>query len=139
MQLVIDSNELFAGIITKGKKLQSWTLDILFSNKVRLFAPFRLLAELDREEIKAKSGFSERDFNVFVEILKLRIEFVPLEIFLDKLTEAKELAPHLKDIEFFALALKFNLGIWSEEESFKNQSEVKVYNTKELIELLKLK
>ncbi len=42
MELVVDSNELFA--------------------------PFRLLAELERnkEEIKAKSGFSSRDFDVFV-------------------------------------------------------------------------
>ena len=141
MQLVVDSNELFAGIITKGKELQSWTLDVLFSDKVKLFAPFRLLAELEknREEIMAKSGFSERDFNVFVGILKMRIEFIPLEMFLDKLTEAKELAPHPKDIEFFALALKFNLEIWSEEKSFKKQSKVKIYNTKDLVELLKLK
>ncbi len=55
MELVVDSNELFAGIITKSKELQSWTLDVLFSSKVKLFAPFRLLAELERnkEEIKA--------------------------------------------------------------------------------------
>ena len=126
MELVIDSNELFAGIITKGKELQSWTLDVLFSDKVKLFAPFRLLAELEmnREEIKAKSRFSSRDFDVFIGVLKLRIEFVPLEMFLDKLAEAKEVAPHLKDTEFFALALKSNFGIWSEERGFKKQSKV---------------
>jgi predicted nucleic acid-binding protein len=48
MKLVVDANELFAGIIAKGKELQSWTLDILFSDKVELFAPFRLLAELEK-------------------------------------------------------------------------------------------
>jgi len=48
MRLVVDANELFAGIITKGKELQSWTLDILFSDDVELFAPFRLLAELEK-------------------------------------------------------------------------------------------
>jgi len=59
MRLVVDANKLFAGIITKGKKLQSWTLNILFSDEVELFAPFRLLAELEkkRDEIKRKSGF----------------------------------------------------------------------------------
>jgi predicted nucleic acid-binding protein len=42
MRLVVDANELFAGIIAKGKELQSWTLDILFSDEVELFAPFRM-------------------------------------------------------------------------------------------------
>ena len=48
MKLVVDANELFAGIIAKGKNLQSWTLGILFSDEVELFAPFRLLAELEK-------------------------------------------------------------------------------------------
>lgn len=57
MKLVLDSNELFATVITKGKDLQSWALDIFFSRDVELFAPFRLLAELERnrEEIRVKS------------------------------------------------------------------------------------
>ena len=48
MRLVADANEHFAGIITKGKELSSWRLDILFSDDVDLFAPFRLLAELEK-------------------------------------------------------------------------------------------
>ena len=140
MRLVIDANRLFAGIITKGKGLQSWTLDILFSDRVKLFAPFRVLAELEknREEIKAKSGFSLREFEAFVGITKLRIKFIPLEKFLDEIPEAKKLAPHLKDVQYFALALSLNCPIWSEEKGFKEQSKVKIYNTKELIDKLGL-
>jgi len=102
----VDANELFAGIIAKGKELQSWTLDILFSDEVELFAPFRLLAELEknRDEIRGKSGFSLSDFEAFVGVLKLRVRFIPLERFLDKIPEAKELAPHLKDVEYSYLA-----------------------------------
>ncbi len=138
MKLVVDANELFAGVITKGKKLNSWTLDVLFSDKVELFAPFRLLVELERnkEEIKDKSGFSERDFEAFIGIIKLRIMFVPLDEFSDKIADALKLAPHPKDAEYFALALKFGCALWSEEKAFKSHSDVEVFNSKELVEIL---
>ena len=138
MKLVVDANELFAGLIAKGKKLQSWTLDILFSDEIELFAPFRLLAELEknRDEIRSKSGFSLQDFEAFVGILKLRVRFLPLEQFLDKIPEAKVLAPHLKDAEYFALALKLDCPIWAQEKAFKKQSRVKVFTTSDLISFL---
>lgn len=141
MKLVVDANELFAGIITKGKNLHSWTLDALFSDKVELFAPFRILVELERnkEEIKDKSGFSERDFEAFIGIIKLRIRFVPLDEFSDKISEALKLAPHPKDAEYFALALKFGCAIWSEEKAFKSHSGVEAFNSRELAEILSAK
>ncbi len=138
MKLVVDANELFAGIIAKGKNLQSWTLGIMFSDEVELFAPFRLLAELEnnREEIRSKSGFFLHDFEAFVGILELRVRFIPLEQFLDKISEAKVLAPHLKDVEYFALALKLDCPIWAQEKAFKKQSGVKVFATSDLFPLL---
>lgn len=138
MKLVVDANELFAGIIAKGKNLQSWTLGIMFSDEVELFAPFRLLAELEnnREEIRSKSGFSLHDFEAFVGILELRVRFIPLEQFLDKISEAKVLAPHLKNVEYFALALKLDCPIWAQEKAFKKQSGVKVFATSDLFPLL---
>ncbi len=53
-------------------------------------------------------------------------------------SEAKQLAPHDKDIPFFALALKLGCAIWSNEPAFKEQSRVKVFNTRELLELVGL-
>ncbi len=139
MKLVVDANELFSGIITRGKELQSWTLDILFSDEVELFAPLRLLAELERnkKEIMRKSGLSETDFEAFVGIIALRVKFIPLERFSDKVAQAKELAPHGKDIEYFALALKLGCAIWSEEKAFKSQHNLEVFNSKELVGILK--
>jgi predicted nucleic acid-binding protein len=141
VKLVIDANELFSAIIAKGKKLQSLVIDIIFSDKIELFAPFRLLAELgkNREEIKRKSGFSDKEFDAFVEILKLRINFIPfipLEYFLDKISEAKDVSPDPKDIEYFALALKLKCKIWSEEKKLKQQNKVDVLSTNEVAELL---
>lgn len=139
MDFVADANELFSAVISKGRGWKSKTLDIFFSDDVKLSAPFRLLAELEnnREEIRSKSEFSHEDFNVFVEILKLRVDFVPLEDFLDKMQEAKEICPDPKDMEYFGIALKFKSdGIWSEEELLKKQDKIKVSNTDELSKLL---
>jgi len=110
----------------------------LVVDEVEFFAPFRLLAELEknRDEIRHKSGFSLRDFEAFVGILKLRIGFIPIEQFLDEIPEAKTLAPHLKDVEYFALALKLDCPIWSNEKAFKKQSKVKVFSTSDLISFL---
>ena len=134
MDIVLDANELFPTIIASGKKRQTKRLDLLSSQDIKFFAPYRLLAELEknREEVRLKSGFSHKDFNVFVEIVKLKVEPIPLESFLDKISEAKEISPHLKDTEFFALALKFDIPIWSEEKSFKTQNKVEIFNTEEL-------
>ena len=89
--------------------------------------------EKNRDEIRSKSGFSLSDFEAFIGILKMRVMFIPLEQFLDKADEAKELAPHLKDVEYFALALRFDFPIWSNEKSFKKQSKVKVFSTSDLV------
>lgn len=133
MKLIIDANRLFSLII--GKKLSSVVMKIFFSDEAELFAPFRIFAELEnnREEIRSKSSFSHEDFDNFVGVLKLKIKFVPLEDIIDKISDAKELSPHSKDIEYFALALSLNCPIWSDETAFKKQSKVKVYSTSDLV------
>ncbi|MBI2559094.1 hypothetical protein HYW20_07270 [Candidatus Woesearchaeota archaeon] len=136
MRLVIDANRLFSVII--GKRLDSAAMNIFFSNDAELYAPFRILAELEnnREEIRLKSGFSHEDFDNFVSVIKLRIKFLPLEEFIDGISEAKIISPHSKDIEYFALALKLDCSIWSDENLLKGQSEVKILFTKELFRIL---
>ena len=46
------------------------------------------------------------------------------------------LAPHLKDVEYFALALKLDCPIWAQEKAFKKQSGVKIFATSDLFPLL---
>ncbi|MCK4476655.1 MAG: hypothetical protein KAU16_08005 [Methanophagales archaeon] len=46
------------------------------------------------------------------------------------------MAPHLKDVEYFALALKLDFPIWSNEKAFKKQSVVKVFSTPDLFSFL---
>lgn len=138
MKIVIDANRLFSVII--GKKLHSAAMDIFFSDETELYAPFRMLAELEnnRGGIRLKSGFNNEDLDNFISVVKLRVRFVPLEDFIEKIMDGKTISPHSKDIEYFALALSLDCAIWSDEKSFKKQSEVKVYNTSELLKELGL-
>ena len=138
MRLVVDANELFSAIIGKGRNTQSKKLEVLFSDKIKLFCPSLLFRELEKHEmeIKSKSGFSDVDFDVFLGIIKLRIKSVSKKDFSEKLLEAKGISPHAKDIPYFAVALKLNCAIWSGERRFKKQSDIKVYNTKELLEFI---
>ena len=141
MKLVLDANELFSAVITRGREHSSWALEALFSEKVELYAPYRLLAELEKhgEEIKSKSGFSSRDFDAFIAVLAMRVRFTPLDEFRREIPEALKLAPHPKDAEYFALALKLGCGILSEEKAFKRQPKVEILNAKELLEKISKK
>ena len=52
------------------------------------------------------------------------------------LPTAKEISPDPDDVDFFALALKLNCPLWSEDKRWKQQSEIEVSDTTELLELL---
>lgn len=142
IEIVTDANELFSAIIAKGKGMQTKKLDILFSDKVKLYAPSKLFEELGKEKnalkLRRLSGFSESEFDLFIELLRLRIKLVFTKDFSDKLLEAKEICPHHKDIPYFALALKLNCPIWSGEKKFIKQSKVEIFNTKYLVDKFSL-
>ena|SRR3989344_2232296 len=134
MQLVLDANILFRALIGKGKVLK-----ILFSDKINLLAPEFLFEEFEnnKSEIANKGKVSVLELKEILNLLKERIQIIPSEDIssLIKL-KAKDISPHLKDEAYFAVALAFNVIIWSEEKSFKKQSEVKIYNTKDLVEAI---
>jgi predicted nucleic acid-binding protein len=92
IDVVVDANIMFSAIIAGKKKVRSKIRDVLFSYNLRLWAPYRLLAELEknRELLKRKSGFTDAELNAYIETLKRRVKFVPLEEYLDKLLEAKK-------------------------------------------------
>ena len=138
MKLVLDANILFAALITSGRKRQSWIIDALFSDKLSLCAPEKILSELVRhqEEIMQKSGYSPEEYSVFMEVLKMRIQFISFEKFTGEVKTGLELAPHPKDAEYFALALSESCSIFSEEKAFKKQSKIRIFNAKEVFEYI---
>jgi len=133
MELVVDATVLFAAIIGKGK-----TQKLFFENKLRLVALPYLTEEFNRNigTIAKICGISESEVIEEFEILKRIIEIFPIYQFSDEVqSKAEKLAPHAKDVSYFALALYLGCAIWSREEAFKLQNEVKVYATEELVDM----
>jgi len=134
MEFIIDANILMSALIaTEGT-----TYDLIFNNRIKLFSVDKLLEELEKykPEILEKSGLSEYDFDIFVSLISAEIEFIPYSEIEKFIPKAEKITPDPNDIEYFALALKLNCSIWSNDKKFKKQDKVKVYSTEELVKIL---
>ena len=134
MELVIDANILMSALIaTEGK-----TYDLIFNESIKLVSVDKLMRELDKykSEIMEKSGLSEYDFDVFVSLISSEIELIPYSEIKKFISEAEKISPDTNDTEYFALALKLNCSIWSNDKKLKNQGKVKVFSTEDLVKSL---
>ena len=132
MDLVIDANVLFSALIK-----ESFSYNLLFSGKFHLFIPEYIFTELEKhkEELMNKTERTTEEFFRLVETLKRRIIIVPLEELVPYIEEAEKLTPDPDDMAYFALALKLNCAIWSNDKKLKEQNKIEVYNTHELNKL----
>lgn len=128
----MDANIVFSALIKKGK-----TLDLIFSERNRLYAAEFLFEEIDKhkEEILKKSQLTESQFQAFLSILTLRINIIPKTEFGHELDKASKITPDPNDTEYVALALHLHCAIWTNDKKLKEQEEVKIFNTTELIEM----
>ncbi|MBI2044424.1 DNA-binding protein [Candidatus Pacearchaeota archaeon] len=135
MEVVIDANEVISALISSSGK----TAEIIFSGKLKLFAPEYLLGEINnhKSEILQKSGLSKAELDMLLSLIFLNIEFIPFFEFEKFEEEASKICQDPNDTEYFSLALKLGCSIWSNDKRLKEQNKVKVYNTTELIGLLK--
>ncbi len=132
MDLVVDANIIFAVLIREG-----FSHDLLFSEKLHLFTPEYIFTEFEKhkEEILEKTERTTEDFFRLLDILKRRITLVPLEELTKFVGEAEKLAPDPKDMAYFALALKLNSAIWSNDKKLKGQDKINIYHTHELAKI----
>lgn len=66
-----------------------------------------------------------------------KIDIIPIAKYEDFMKEAESLISDEKDEPFLALALSEEVdGIWSDDSDFRKQTQIKIYTTKELVELL---
>ncbi len=66
-----------------------------------------------------KTERTAEEFLRLVELLKRRIVIVPLEELVPYVDEAEKLSPDPDDMAYFALALKRNCAIWSNDKKLK--------------------
>ncbi|MBU1976081.1 MAG: hypothetical protein KKG59_06785 [Nanoarchaeota archaeon] len=135
LTLVIDANVLFAALIRDG--LTRRTLPI---KRLVLFSPDFSLEEFDKYNllIQEKTGCDPKELYELLNSFRKYIRVVPQNEFIDYLTEASRFCPDPNDIRYFALAIKLNCPLWSNDKKLKEQDRIAVYNTQELKLLLDL-
>ncbi len=133
MELVIDANILFAALIK-----ESTTATLVFSPFLKLYAPDFVVEEFMKyaELIQKKMKRTNVEFVTIMHMLHQIITVVPKEEYAKWMEEAKEISPDEKDVMYVALALKLRCGIWSNDSKLKEQNKVRIYSTKEMVELL---
>ncbi len=135
MDLVVDANILFAGLIK-----DNLTAELLFCERLHLFAPEYLFSEFEKYEdlILKKTSRSKDEFHGVISLLRDRMEIYPIEDFKEYLTEGEKISPDSNDSQYFALALYLGASIWSNDKVLKKQVKIKVISTGELIQLLNI-
>ncbi|HIH39299.1 TPA: hypothetical protein HA219_01075 [Candidatus Woesearchaeota archaeon] len=134
MDLVIDANILFAALIKKGK-----TEELLFKDNLHIFAPEFIFEEFEKYSslILEKTERSKEEFEKLIEILRKRIKIISSEETEEYLIEAIKICPDKKDTDYFALALKMNCAIWSNDNTIKaKQNRIDIYSTEDLMKLI---
>jgi predicted nucleic acid-binding protein len=71
-----------------------------------------------------------------LDFLEKEIEFVSFEEFEEFYKEAEQISPDPNDVQYFALALKLDGAIWSNDKALKKQFIVEVLSTGEIIKLM---
>ena len=94
------------------------TRELLFSSNLELVSPEFLLEEVEkyRPLITEKAGCSEAELNVALSIILSRITIILSAGYVSLRPKAKQISPDTNDSEYFALALKFNCPLWSNDK-----------------------
>ncbi len=134
MELVVDTNVLISALVKPSN-----SRILLCHPRIILFAPEHLLEEIERNKgaILKKSKISESRFRELLASLLSNISLVKADEFRGFLKQALKIAQHPEDSPFLALALAYNIPVWSNDKGFKRQPAVKVFSTRELIEFLR--
>ena len=136
-KLVVETNILYSFFwknFPTHKLLKS-----IVSTGIDLISPEFAFKELKKhkEEILFEARIRTSEFNELLSLLSTFVEFIEESKYIEFIDEAKSLIPkHLKDVDFFALAIRLNCPLWSNEELHKKQSRVKIFDTDELRKLL---
>src|SRR3989338_3932834 len=138
--LVVEANVIFAALIKKSDNFK--LISLLPKLGLKLYSPEFVFEEIKKREEKLLkfSGLNIYELRFLINKLFKSVKSVSKSEYEASLAEAKAIFPeHPKDSAYFALALKLNIPLWSNERLHKKQSKVKVYSTSELLREVGLK
>ncbi|MEK6811575.1 MAG: PIN domain-containing protein [Nanoarchaeota archaeon] len=137
MRFVIDTNVFIASVLKDGL-----IREIITNSYHEFLFPEVIFKEIEnhKEEFLDKSGLDVFNFDELLAKLIVYVNIIPnekIELYKDK---AKQIVESIDpdDAPFFATSLAFgSCPIWSQDGKLKEQKEVIVYNTKEILDLLR--
>lgn len=134
MKVIIDTNILMASLIA-----DSVIRRMLVSKKVTFCLPEFALEEVEKhkEELKAKAGYSEEEFQSLKKLVMENVFIVPEGVIKIHMKEALRVMKDIdrKDAPFIAAAIAINAkGILSFDKDFSRQKRVKLFGVKEFLE-----
>lgn len=133
MKLVVDTNVIMSALIKN-----STTRALLLNPQHRFYLPEFAIDEIKSHNdlIISKSGLKAREIGQIFDLLATNLEIVAIETIAPRLEEAKLAMKEIdeSDAPFLALSMSIDCeGIWSNDEHFKKQKLVRVWNTTELV------
>lgn len=133
MELVVDANILLASFLKAAV-----TRELLLDSRLTLYAPEHLLSETSRHltrsaSLRRRIKLSNEELQTLFRLLTMNIRTVQKQSYKHFLSKALTLASHKEDAPYLAVALLQNIPIWSNDKGMKNQDEVKVYTTTEIL------
>ena len=134
MRIVIDTNRIIASLIKDGPSRK-----ILFSNLFEFLTPDYSLIEIYNhiEEIRKKTNNTIEEIEILVSMIFENIEIISEQNYLSYLDKAKNLIADIDDVPFIAVALLIKAdGIWSDDSDFITNSEIKVFRTKDMMDMV---
>lgn len=137
MLLVVDANVVISALASKGVSRKVFLLNSL-SKRIELIAPELLFKEVNKrkESLIKEVGISEEEFDKVLRFLIKNIDFIPASEFVKFLPKANEICPDPDNVEYVALALAFDCGIFSGDPDLKKVEGVKAYSPRELLDIL---
>ena len=137
MLIVVDANRLYSSLLSKGKTFKVFLRNAI-SRKFEFIAPDFIFFEIGKhmDDIVLRSKLSREELAGVFSFIKEQVKTLPFKEFNSYAAEAESLAPHEKDVQYFALALAAKSPIWSQEKSFLKQSKIKILDTDRLLKEL---
>ena len=111
---------------------------------LELLAPEFAMFELRKyaSDVQQKAKIDKRTFEVTLGELRMLLHFIPIEEYEKELSKTATIlqqkkpkisAELLNDIDFLCLANRYNCSLWSNDKLFKQQSQIIILETKELL------
>jgi len=137
MRLAVDTNRIIAALVK-----DSASRKILLSDKFDFLTIEITKQEIEehRQELLDKTRLTDEQLNLALSLLFSRIFVVSDIVVESKMDQAKEIMDALDpdDTPFVALALAVeNDGIWSDDKHFRQQNRIRIWETKDLLTLIR--